>query len=480
MLPHSSIAISASLVGVTLLCRHLASTAETPDTQRAQSTRAATGLPSPSAVAVPESPLETEVDYVDNEILIQFDLATDATLQETLLRSIGGEIVETIRTKAMETFGHPPLVRTRTRTPVLEAVKTLKGRSGISLAEPNWICRIQSEPNDPFYRNNQLWALYSSNGSPKHSFGIGADTAWRRGKSGSRDVVVGIVDNGVFLSHPDLAPNMWVNPYDPVDGKDNDGNGYVDDTRGWDFLNDDNSVYDDPKENHGTHVAGTIGAVGGNGIGVVGVCPNVTMIPTKFVGKLGGTMANAVKALDYLTDLKLRHGINIVASNHSYGSVGFSVPLFYAIQRAAMAEILVVAAAGNGGNDGRGDNIERFPFYPGSYPLDNVITVAGIATNGKLMSMSNFSPNWVHLGAPGQRIFSTIPTSKGLPGYASLSGTSMATAMVTGAVALYAASRPSESTTAESLKAGVLRNTLINATLVGKTVTGGRLTVANY
>ncbi|MFY7954045.1 MAG: S8 family serine peptidase, partial [Armatimonadaceae bacterium] len=202
------------------------------------------------------------------------------------------------------------------------------------------------------------------------------------------------------------------NPDEPVDGKDNDGNGYVDDNLGWDFHNDDRTPFDDPRNVHGTHVSGTIGAVGGNGIGVVGVCWKVSVIPCKFLGSSGGTMANAVKAMDYLTDLKLRHGLNIVASNHSYGSVGFSVPLFYAVQRAAAADILVVAAAGNGGVDKRGDNVERTPFYPGSYPLDNVITVAGIGTSGTLMSISNYSPNWVHLGAPGQNILSTVPTAK--------------------------------------------------------------------
>ena len=145
--------------------------------------------------------------------------------------------------------------------------------------------------------------------SPANPYGSGAIGAWAQGVTGSRNVVVGVVDEGIQVDHPDLAANIWTNPWDPPNGIDDDGNGYVDDVHGWDFMHNDNSVYDGPATDyHGTHVAGTIGAVGGNGTGVVGVNWNVTLISAKFLEGTGDT-ADAIRALDYLTDLKVRHGL---------------------------------------------------------------------------------------------------------------------------------------------------------------------------
>lgn len=429
----------------------------------------------------PDSPATPDnFEYVPNELLVQFSPDCSSELRAARLAQIGGRVLEVVETPAMRALGHPGLVRVQTNLDPRFAASLLSNRTGIGFAEPNGILRTQAVSNDPFFVQNRMWGLYSPSPAPANSFGIGARDAWARGITGSKSVVVGIVDTGILHTHPDLAPNVWVNPFDPVDGKDNDGNGYVDDVHGWDFVAEDNSVYDGTIDKHGTHVAGTIGAVGGNGIGVAGVCWNVTMISCKMIGANGGTVLNAVKAMDYLIDLKMRHGMNIVATNHSYGNSGFFVALFQSFQRAELADILAVVAAGNGGHDGRGDNIEVWPFYPAGFPLPNVISVAAITNKGVRAGYSNWSPNWVHVGAPGNGIVSTVPTGKGRPSYASMSGTSMATPHVTGAVALFAAARPAQSTNAVALKREILTRTNMTASLVKTTVSGGRLNVAGY
>jgi subtilisin family serine protease len=317
-----------------------------------------------------------------------------------------------------------------------------------------------------------------------NAFGSQAETAWNAGYTGSKSVVVGIVDEGFDISHPDLAANVWVNPFDPRDGVDNDGNGYVDDVNGWDFYANDNTVYDGTADDHGTHVAGTVGGVGGNGIGVAGVAWNTTLISTKFLGVDGGTTAAAIKAIDYLTDLKTRHGVNIVASNNSWGGGGYSAALHSAIIRGANAGILFVSAAGNGGSDGIGDSNDSIANYPSNYStlqgttttkaaaFEAVIAVAAITSSGALASYSNYGSTSVDLAAPGSGITSTLPGG----GYGSYSGTSMATPHVTGAVALYASAYPTAS--AAAIRSAILGSTRATAALSGKTATGGRLDVA--
>lgn len=280
-------------------------------------------------------------------------------------------------------------------------------------------------------------------------------------------------------THADLTGNIWHNPFESVDGLDNDGNGYVDDVHGWDFAGNDNTVYDGGSgDKHGTHVAGTIGAAGGNGIGVAGVAWNVTIISAKFLGKNGGTTANAIKAVNYVTDLKTRHGLNIVATNNSWGGGGFSQSLLDAINRGGAADILFVAAAGNGGRDGVGDNNDTTAHYPSSYASEHVIAVAAIDKAGNKAGFSNYGVTSVDLGAPGVSITSTLPGKAGSSAYGAYSGTSMATPHVTGAVALYAASNPSA--TAGEIKGAILQGTVATGSLSGKTVTGGRLNVEAF
>jgi subtilisin family serine protease len=322
--------------------------------------------------------------------------------------------------------------------------------------------------------------MYGAFLTPGNAFGSGAAYAWQNGKTDCGSVYVGIIDEGVMRSHPDLAPNMAVNPGEILgNGVDDDGNGLIDDVYGWDFANNDNNTFDGAGDDHGTHVAGTIGAANGAGTaaapgGVVGVCWKVKMINAKFLGSRGGTTANAIKAVDYFTDLKIRHNLNLVATNNSWGGGGYSTPLKDAIDDAGDAGILFVAAAGNSGV-----NNDTTPHYPSSYVSSNIISVASITSTGGLSSFSNYGARSVHIGAPGSAIWSTVPVKSGksaVPGYASYSGTSMATPHVTGVVALYRAYNPNA--TAAQIKQTILNTAVPTNSLTGKTTTGGRLNAA--
>jgi subtilisin family serine protease len=351
-----------------------------------------------------------------------------------------------------------------------EAIKALGEDADVEYVEPDWILQHQAVSNDPYYTGGRLWGMYGDRTVPSNAYGSKAGEAWAASPD-CRNVYVGVIDEGIMKTHEDLAANVWVNPYDPVDGVDNDGNGYVDDVNGWDFAGNDNTVYDGPSDDHATHVAGTITAAGGNGRGVAGACWNAKLISAKFLSSSGGTTSNAVKAIDYITNLKTRHGLNIVATNNSWGGGGYSKALYDAIERANRADILFVAAAGNSSR-----NVDTGNEYPAKYPNSNIIAVAAITASGGLASFSNYGATSVDLGAPGAGIYSTVPTSSGRSGYASYSGTSMATPHVTGAVALYAATHPGAS--AAQIKAAILGNTASTPALARRTVTGGRLDVS--
>jgi subtilisin family serine protease len=328
--------------------------------------------------------------------------------------------------------------------------------------------------------------MYGDLTSPKNEFGSQAGEAWAAGNVGSDAVYVAVLDEGIDINHPDLTPNIGRNPGEiSGNGIDDDGNGYIDDEYGWDFVSNDKTVFDNAKkDSHGTHVAGTIGAVGGNGLGVAGVCWNVKLLSGKFLGPAGGTIADEVEAIEYIIDLKQRHGLNLVAINASYGSPVSRLTEQIAVIHAAKAGILFVAAAGNSASPA--------PDYPAGYKTtldalnpdgsvaetaadyDAVISVAALDSKGALASFSNWHATKVDLAAPGVGILSTLPGGK----YGLKDGTSMATPHVTGACALYLSAFPG--TAPWDVKSAILNSAIPTASLSGKMVTGGRLNVGEF
>ncbi|CAM4251737.1 peptidase S8 [Cytophagaceae bacterium 50C-KIRBA] len=411
---------------------------------------------------------------IANEVLIKFKSGTSASGKLTALKAISGTIQEQIITQEMKDEGDEGFYLVKTNINAIEAINRAAANSVIEIAEPNQLYTHQqtsTTPDDFYYSSGQLWGL---NGT----YGTNAQVAWANSNTGSSTVYVGLIDEGVMYNHPDLVDNIWTNTNEIADGVDNDRNGLIDDIRGWDFANNDNSVYDgtpsDKIDAHGTHVSGTIGGMGNNSIGVVGMNWKVKIIPAKFMGPTGGSTTNAIKALDYLTNLKKSKNINVVASNNSWGGGIYSRLLLSAIQRAERAGILFIVAAGN-----TGTNIDTTPSYPASYTNANVIAVSAIDVDGLMPIWSNYGLQSVTLGAPGANIISTVPGPNGV-GYAAYSGTSMATPHVTAAVALYAAKNYPLSTNkaaSQVIKNAIINNTIATPSLNGKTSTGGRLHV---
>jgi subtilisin family serine protease len=417
--------------------------------------------------------------FVPNELLVKFRPGVAAADKASARGRAGAVGAETITTPLMRQLatGDLELLQLPPGMTVANAMGKLMAHFAVEYAEPNWIYYHDATSNDTYFTNGSLWGMYGASSSPANQFGSGAAMAWAAGKTGSSTVYVGIIDEGYMYTHPDLAANAGVNPGEIAgNSRDDDGNGYVDDVYGWDFDGNNSSVFDGSGDDHGTHVAGTIGAVGGNGAGVAGVVWNVKLLSGKFLGNRGGTTANAIKAVDYFTDLKTRHGINLVATNNSWGGGGFSQALQDAIGRANNVGILFIAAAGNSTY-----NCETTNCYPAEYPNANVIAVASITSTGAMSSFSNYGSTTVDIGAPGSGIWSTVPVSskgKVVAGYASYSGTSMATPHVAGAAALYASVNPGAS--AAQIKAAILNSATPTPSLSGKTVTGGRLNVSGF
>ncbi len=434
-----------------------------------------------------ENRLLMAADFAPGELLLQVEQGHESDVQQHFVAR-GGRAMEMIRTEAMKASGSPGLMRVAlpAGSDVLQAAASMTKIPGVLSADPNWWVK-PSIANDPYYASgSRLWGLYSDDsGSPTgpsgttNPFGSAAEVAWRAGHRGSGTVVIGVIDEGLQVTHPDLAANVWVNTKEVAgDGIDNDSNGYIDDINGFDFFNNDGTVYDGSGDDHGTHVAGTIGGVGNNGIGVAGVAWNVKMISAKFLGPSGGYTSDAVRALDYLTALK-NSGVNIVATNNSWGGGGYSAALHAAIIRSANAGILFVAAAGN-----NGVNNDATAYYPANYSTlvpatgqpasiyESVISVGAIDPNGALANFSNYGATQVDIGAPGVAINSTLPGNT----YGAYSGTSMATPHVAGGVALLAASNPSW--TAKNIRDALLTTAKPTPSLSGRTATGGRLDLA--
>jgi subtilisin family serine protease len=335
----------------------------------------------------------------------------------------------------------------------------------VSYVEPDFVIAPAAIPNDPSF--GSLWGLNNSGQSGGVvDADIDAPEAWDT-TTGSRSVVIAVIDTGVDYTHRDLAANAWRNPGEIAgDGLDNDGNGFADDVFGWDFANRDANPMDD--NGHGTHVAGTIGAVGGNGTGVVGVNWQVSIMALKFLSGTGsGSTSGAIGAINYATRMRRDFGVNVVATNNSWGGGGFSASLRDAIEAGGRAGILFVAAAGNDGTDNDGT-----PHYPSNYGDDAVISVAATDRSNRLASFSNFGATSVDVAAPGASITSTLPGNR----YGSYSGTSMATPHVAGIVGLMAAANPAA--TAAEIRTAILSTTTPVAALAGRMTTGGLVNAA--
>ncbi len=326
--------------------------------------------------------------------------------------------------------------------------------------EPNWEVTTTLTPSDPQYPN--MYALGSTSAGRIH-----APEAWEI-STGSANVVVGIIDTGIDYNHIDLQANVWNNPGEiGANEVDDDANGKIDDLHGIDTWNGDSDPNDD--QSHGTHVAGTIGAVGNNSLGVVGINWNVKLLACKAFNSSGtGSITSILGCINYLVSLKNSHGVNIQAINNSYGGFPFSNAMLNAIAAVRDAGIVFVAGAGNNSS-----NNESTPFYPASYQLANVISVAANESQGAKASFSNYGATSVDIAAPGVSILSTIPGDQ----YAYFQGTSMATPHVTGAIALIRANRP-DLTYAQAISS-VLNTGTVAPAFAGLSVTGAILNLEN-
>lgn len=350
---------------------------------------------------------------------------------------------------------------------VKDAIEILSRNPSVKIAEPNYLYRKALIPNDPSY--GDLWGLNNTGqAGGTDDVDIDAPEAWDI-TTGDSDVVIGVIDTGVDYNHEDLADNAWVNPGEIAgNGIDDDGNGYIDDVYGIDTANADTDPMDD--DSHGTHVAGTIGAVGGNGIGVVGVNHDVSIAACKFLGADGtGSTAGAIECIDYFTDLKVNRGVNVKATNNSWGGGGYSEALETAIEASGQAGILFVAAAGNSGSNN--DNVDN---YPSNYQTstNSVLAVASITRNDGDSGYS-YGVETVDLAAPGTAILSTVPGD----GYAAFSGTSMATPHVAGAAALVWSLNPE--LTPSEMKELLMVTGETSLWAEGRTASGNRLNVLN-
>ena len=421
---------------------------------------------------------QSSAPYVPGEVIVKYKDGTVAALAAegtgpVALKALGAEVATDFSAEGLDNLQALDITGPIS---VKEAIAELENSPYVAYAEPNYIISLSlpetdpagpdeagdfsalAFPNDPKFADQ--WGL-SNTGQTGGVSGadIKALKGWEIAK-GSDTIVVAVLDTGVDYTHPDLAGNIWVNPGEiPNNGIDDDGNGYVDDVYGYDFINNDNDPMDD--NGHGTHCAGIIGALGNNGIGVAGVNWKVKIMPLKFLRADGtGDTAASLNAIAYAR----RMGADIISC--SWGGKAKSQALRDAI---ASTNALFPCAAGNEGSDN-----DKTPHYPSGFDLPQIISVAASDAKDGIPAFSNYGATKVDVAAPGDWIMSTYPTSLGHQ-YVKMKGTSMATPFVSGLAALLLAKEPS--LTPAKLKARIMDTVDKLPGFAGKTVSGGRINV---
>lgn len=370
--------------------------------------------------------LSKEDEAVEGEVILTFkSSATEATASAVLKRhSLTGlhRRFDSLFRNRQRVSG---MVRDHSRK-TADLIQELKDDPDVEAAEPNYLRRVSAVvPNDADF--SKLWGLSNSGQTVNASAGVsGVDIqylkAWKLSRSATAadapEVVVAVVDTGVDITHPDLAANVWTNPGETAgNNQDDDGDGYTDDVHGYDFAENTAAITDSGY--HGTHVAGTIAAVGRNGLGIIGVEPHAKILPLK-VSSDGDSMSTSaiLSAINYVLKLKAR-GINIVAVNASYGGSSSTTAERTAIEALRDAGIILVAAAGNDGT-----NNDSRPQYPAAYTTANIITVAALDQDGTLASFSNYGSTSVDIAAPGVNVYSSSPAASTTVAGVRMSGTS--------------------------------------------------------
>jgi subtilisin family serine protease len=408
--------------------------------------------------------------YASDRVIVKYRSRTAAAEGARLHALVGATAIKHLHLIDAD------VVRVPAGWSVEETVQWYAEQDAVAYVEPDYLyfaiegLSPATTPTDP--RFAEQWALNNTGQTGGTADAdIDAPEAWDI-TTGNSALVVAVIDEGIDVGHPDLAANIWVNEDEIPDNEiDDDGNGYVDDINGWDFFNDDNSVYDGTgNDTHGTHVAGTIGAVGSNAEGVAGIAWQVKLMSLKFLGPEGGSSSDAITALEYAVD----NGATL--TSNSWGGGSFSQALQDAIEASGDAGMLFIAAAGNGGTDGIGDDNDITPHYPSSYPLDNIVAVASTDDDDARAGSSNYGLTSVDLGAPGVSILSTWPTGEAVQ-YNSISGTSMATPHVAGVAVLIHSAYPALSHL--EVKSRLLLCGDPVASLAGITVSGRRLNAYN-
>jgi subtilisin family serine protease len=397
---------------------------------------------------------DDQAEAIPGELIVGFTPSATDWQEQRAIAKARGELEERIDSVDAAVVTVDP-----SRTD--DASERLMRNPAVDFVEPNYVLRAHRIPNDRSFGDQ--WGLRNlGHFGGKQGADISATAAWD--VTTASNATVAVVDTGVSYKHPDLAGNAWKNPVDPLNGLDDDGDGFSDDVFGADFFSNDSDPEDDG--GHGTHVAGIIGAQGNNAVGVTGVSWDVNVMSLKFLDENGeGNTADAANAIDYA----VAHGARVI--NASWGGPSFSQALYGSIRRAGERGTLVVAAAGN-----EGVNADSSPDYPAAFDLPNIVSVAATDRSDRLLDFSNYGAKSVDLAAPGDDITSTVPTVTDPSGYAAFSGTSMAAPFVSGAAALYLSKFPQAGV--DQIKAALLQTVDKLPTLAGKTVSGGRLNVA--